>query len=55
MSVPGETGAEPSAGRDYGSAGAAFLGIGAIIAGKPGFLPVHRAAGCPIYDLFLVT
>jgi hypothetical protein len=42
-------------GRDYGSAGAAFLGIRAIIAAKTGFLPVHKAAECPIYDLFLVA
>jgi len=40
---------------DYGSAGAAFLDGRAVFAGKTGFLPVHKAAGCPIYDLFLVT
>jgi hypothetical protein len=41
--------------RDYGSAGAAFLGIRAVFAAKTGFLPVHKAVKCPIYDLFLVA
>src|ERR1700719_2887541 len=42
-------------GRDYGSAGTAFLGIRAVFAGKTGFLQVYGAAGRPIYDLFLVA
>jgi hypothetical protein len=42
-------------GRDYDSAGVAFLGIRAVFAAKTGFLPVHKAAKCPIYDLFLVA
>lgn len=42
-------------GVDYGSAGAAFLGIRTVFAAKAGFLPVHNAAKCPIYDLFLVA
>jgi hypothetical protein len=46
---------EVAPGRDYGSAGAAFLGVRAVFARKTGFLPVHRAGGCPIYDLFLVA
>jgi hypothetical protein len=41
-----------SLGRDYGSAQAAFLGIGGVFTGKAGFLPGYEAAGCPIYDLF---
>jgi hypothetical protein len=40
---------------DYGSAGAAFLDIRAVIEAKTGFLPVHKANRCPIYDLFLVA
>jgi hypothetical protein len=45
----------PADRRDYGSAGAVFLGIRAVFAGKRGFLAVHKAAGRPIYDLFLVA
>jgi ATP-dependent Lon protease len=52
---PRETGAQPSAGPDYGSAGTAFLGIRVVFAGKTGFLQVYGAARCPIYDLFLVA
>jgi len=33
----------------------AFLDIRAVFAGKTGFLPGYKAAGCPIYDLFLVA
>ena len=42
-------------GRDYDSAGAAFLDIHAVFAAKTGFLPGDGAARCPIYDLFLVA
>src|ERR1700688_4635546 len=47
---PRETSVEPSAGRDYDSAGTAFLGIRAVFAGKTALLQVYGAAGCPIYD-----
>jgi hypothetical protein len=59
MVSPGEPAWSPRLGiapdRDYDSAGAAFLGIRAVFAGNAGFLPVHKAAKCPIYDLFLVA
>ena len=45
----------PADRRDYGSAGTTFLDIRAVFAGKTGFLPGYNAAGCPIYDLFLVA
>ena len=54
--VPGKRALSQAPGVDCaGSAGTAFLGIRAVFADKTGFLQVYGAAGCPIYDLFLVA